>query len=163
MRLLFGFLFICLITACSGCAIKTVKTVEIGYVAGYANKALIATRDSEFKNAVVSEIVEALRNDATYLKIIDVKKLQNESTRDYDAVVIVDTCMAWSLSRRVRSYLAGVDEREKVILLATAKGEDCGPEPLDVDSITSASKMNKVRVIATSIVEKVRLLFASGY
>lgn len=155
----YRFLFVCLVTTSCGCAVKTVKTVEIAHFPGFAQKTLIATRDSEFKNAVVSKTSDLLSKEVAYLKIIDIKRLQDESTFDYDAVVIIDACMAWSLSGSVKSFLAGIEERQKIILLATANVGKWNPELYQIDSITSASEMCSVDEIAVTIVEKLRRLF----
>jgi hypothetical protein len=142
-----------------GCSLQTLKPMEIGNE-NYKKSILIATQPTDFKKAVVAEIIEALKKDVNYIKVIDIKHLKNEPTVAYNAIVIVNTCRAWSLSWKVSRYLEKTAEKEKIILLTTANGEDWQPKDKQVDAVTSASKLNKVDVVAESIVDKVRSLLA---
>jgi hypothetical protein len=138
-----------------GCAVRAVKTTEAGDPwAG--NKVLIATQRSEFKEAVVSRVVEDLRADLCYVKVIDLKALKDEPATEYDAVVVVNTCKAWSLTRGASRFVKNFEDKEKVVLLTTAGGGDWMPKSAGVDSITSASKSQKVDPLADEIVGRVR-------
>ena len=80
-----------------GCAVGTVATVESGDRATEQSRVLIATQKSEFKQAVLHEIRSILENNSCYIKVIDVKKLPNESTEGYHAVIILMN--AWQADR----------------------------------------------------------------
>ena len=92
-----------------GCAVRAVKTTEAGDPRA-GNKVLIATQRSEFKEAVVSRVVEDLRADLCYVKVIDLKALKDEPATEYDAVVVVNTCKAWSLTRGASRFLKNFEE-----------------------------------------------------
>lgn len=147
--------------ALSGCAPCMVREVEIGDKSR-TNRILIATQQSEFKEAVVSKVVDALKNHAGYIKVIGLGKLAEESSEDYDAIAIINACMVWQLDPQASDFLDSVQEKEKVVLLTTAGGEGCRPEKAQVDAITSASKMSKVDRIAETLVNKVRAIMAQG-
>jgi len=138
-----------------GCAVRAIKTTETGDPRA-RNKVLIATQRSEFKEAVVSRIVEDLRKDLHYVKVIDLRALKDEPAREYDAIVVVNTCKAWRMSRGASSFVKSFEEKEKVVLLTTAGGGDWMPKSVGVDAITSASKSQKVDPLADDIVGRVR-------
>ncbi|MCP4689471.1 MAG: hypothetical protein GY859_15565 [Desulfobacterales bacterium] len=153
--------FLILISVCaalSGCALKTVKTVEMGDEMNRGSRILIATQSSEFKETVISGVVHALERDPCYIKMIDVTKLAEESADRYDAIVIVNTCMAYRLNESALKFLDNVGDKEKIILLTTAADERKEYHPVEVDAITSASRMSKADEIAGAIVVKVRAL-----
>jgi hypothetical protein len=138
-----------------GCAARAVKTTEWGDVRA-DQRVLIATQRSEFKEAVVSRILEDLRKDLCYVKVIDLRGLKDEPTAEYDAVIVVNTCKAWSLSRGASRFVKDFEDKEKVVLLTTAGGGDWMPKSAGVDAITSASKSQKVDPLAHEIVGRVR-------
>lgn len=138
-----------------GCAAKAVNTTEWGDLRS-DRKVLIATQRSEFKQAVVSRIVEDLEKDSCYVKVIDLKKLKIDSAAGYDAVVVVNTCKAWSLSRGASKFVKDFPDKSRVVLLTTAGGEDWRPKSVEVDASTSASKEQKADPVADAIAAKVR-------
>jgi len=93
-RLLGSFLsiFSCLL-AC-GCTLKTVDTLKIGDMTTVDSKVLIATQASQFKDEVVAEIKKALGQNVFYIKVLDVKWLPSQSVDDYNAIVVLNRCMA---------------------------------------------------------------------
>lgn len=141
--------------AFSGCAAKAVKTTEWGDLKA-DRRVLIATQRSEFKEAVVSRLVEDLEKDLCYVKVIDLKKLEIDLARYYDAVVVVNTCKAWRLSGGASKFVKAFPDKDKVVLLTTAGGEDWKPKSVEVDAITSASKEQKADPVADEIARKVR-------
>jgi hypothetical protein len=138
-----------------GCAVRAVRTTEWGDL-NAERRVLIATQTSEFKEAVVARIVEGLKEDLYYVKVIDLKALKGEPATEYDAIVVVNTCKAWSMSRGASRFVKNFEEREKVVLLTTAGGGDWMPKLGGLDAITSASKSNKVEPLANEIVGKVQ-------
>ena len=146
----------------SGCA-SQVEVIERGDKS-CGKRVLIATQQSEFKDAVVSGIVEELGKEPCYVKVIDLKKLTDESIESYEVLVIVTTRKIWRLNRHARKFFKHVPEKEegKIILLTTADGEDYEPKVGKVDAITSASKMEKAGAVAERIVSKVRALLAKA-
>ena len=141
--------------AFSGCAAKAVNTTEWGDLKA-DQRVLIATQRSEFKEAVVSRVVEGLEKDLCYVKVIDLKRLEDEPATDYDAVVVVNTCKAWRLTGGALKFVKEFPDKDKVVLLTTTGGEDWKPKSVEVDAITSASTEQKADPVADEIARKVR-------
>lgn len=145
----------------SGCSLGMVKGLERGNK-HCDKRILIATQQSEFKEVVVSRVLDGLVKDACYIKVMDLKKLASESTGKYQAIVILNTCWVWRLNRHARGFLKESSEKERIILLTTANDENWRPKKVQVDAITSASKMDRADSVAERIIEKARLLLAKG-
>ena len=150
-----------LMTVISGCSLGMVKGLEHGNK-HCEKRILIATQQSEFKEVVVSRVLDGLLHDACYIKVMDLKKIAGESTERYQAIVIMNTCWVWRLNRHARNFLKDAREKERIILLTTANDEAWKPKKVEVDAITSASKMDKADSVAKHIIEKVRSLLAKG-
>ena len=118
-------LFLCI--ALWGCTLKTVDTSETGMAKAYVPKVLIATQHTKFKRRVVSEIKDSLKNNSYYIKVIDVRKLKNESTANYNAVVIINRCMAGRPDPRVESFINDVQDKNKIVMLTTGRMESWKP------------------------------------
>ena len=142
-----------------GCAFRAVKTTEAGDPRA-GKRVLIATQQSEFKEAVVSKIVEDLKKDLCYVRVIDLKRLEDQPAADFGAIVVVNTCKAWSLSRGASKFVKRFPDKDRVVLLTTAGGEDWKPKSVEVDAITSASKAQKADPVAEEIVGKVRKILS---
>ena len=142
----------------SGCA-SQVEVIERGD-RNCEKRVLIATQQSEFKDAVVAGIVEELGKEPCYVKVIDLKKLTEESIAHYSALVIVTTCKIGRLNRHARKLFKHVQEEEGKIILLTTVGQKYDSKMGQVDETTSASEMEKAGAVAESIVGKVRALFA---
>jgi hypothetical protein len=123
-------------------------------------KVLIAARSSEFKDAVISRIKEAFKDEVVYMKFIGIDHLKKENGDDYSAVVVINTCMGWNMDRHVKSFVKRQKDQSNVVVLTTSGDGDWMPkmEDYDFDAISSASEMHKVDEIADKIIAKVRLL-----
>ncbi len=138
-----------------GCASQPVATVESGQPAASNQKVLVATQNSKFKRAVVSEIYDGLNQNSIYLKIIDVKALKHHTAAEFSAVVIINRCMAGRPDPRVESFIDHEPQKNKIIVLTTGIQESWKPDAPGVDAITSASVLDKSDQIARSIVKRV--------
>jgi len=127
-----------------------------------AQQVLIAAEASRFKDAVVTEIAEALRQDGHTVNIVPLDKLAGEPTGNYRAILLVNTCHAWRPSSEVRNFLrqARDDERKKLVVLTTAGSGECELEASGVDAISSASKNVRRPAVTQSILDKLRARLA---
>ena len=130
-------------------------TVESGPATASNRKVLVATQNSKFKQAVVSEIYDELKRNSIYLKIVDVKYLKSQSTGEFLAVVIISKSMAGRPDPRVESFIDGHPQKDKFIVLTTGLGKSWKPDAPGVDAISSASVMDKSGQVARSIVDRV--------
>lgn len=120
-------------------------------------RVLVATEQSQFKERLVGQITETLRDEAYFVRLIDVGRLADESSLDYGAIVVVNTCRAWQLDRNVRQFLQHLDdhEKEKIVLLTTRSGS-WTPQLVGVDALTSASEVDRIPALAAAIVANIR-------
>lgn len=162
LRLLGSRLVIIYFLAFSGCTLKTVETTEVGNHQSLNGKVLIATQKSKFKGTVVSEIRNNLGDNVFYVKVVDVKWLPNESADDFNAIVILNRCMAGRPDPRVESFVDDIPDKNKVILLTTGRLNSWKPDSVDIDAMSSASAMSETAPLARSIAEKVLDIIESG-
>jgi uncharacterized membrane protein len=141
-----------------GCASPPVETTESRPVAVSKSRVLIATQKTKFKQDVVSEIRNALNNNSIYIKVVDVKNLRYEGTRDFSAVVIINRALAGRPDPRVESYIDNKPQKNKIIILTTGILDAWKPDTEGVDAMTSASVISKSGKIAKKIVSKVLAL-----
>lgn len=138
------------------------KDIEISEVNEPAleKKVLVASRSSEFKDAVVGKIKEAFKDEQVYMKFIGVELLEKEKATDYDAIVMINTCMSWDMDRNVKGFLKRHEDQSNMIVLTTSGGGDWMPKMKgrNFDAVSAASKKEKVDEIASNIVDKIRLL-----
>jgi hypothetical protein len=144
-----------------GCASPPVATVESGPAAASNKKVLLATQNSKFKRAVVSEIHDELNQNSVYLKIIDIRLLKNQSIAEFSAVVIINKCMAGRPDPRVESFIDSDAQKNKIIVLTTGSLDSWKPDASGVDAMTSASVLDKSDQVAKSIVNRVLALINS--
>ncbi len=120
---------------------------------------LIASRDSEFKRAVVERVAAALEEDGVGVNVRGVKHLsKEESAEDYAAVVLLNRCMSWSMDYGVRRFIRHNPRHERIIVLTTSAPGDWTPPKRrgDFDAISAASEMSRVEGVAGEILARVR-------
>lgn len=123
---------------------------------------LIVTETSRFKDAVVAQVSETLRRDGHVVTTIELERLAMDPTRNYQAIVLINTCRAWRPSSEVRDYLkkASDADKKKLVVLTTAGSAECELRTSGVDAISSASKQTMVDVVSQAVVAKLRTRLA---
>jgi hypothetical protein len=123
-------------------------------------KVLVASRSSEFKDAVVMEIRDAFKEKPVYVKFIGIDNLKEEDASDYSAVVLISTCIAWKLDRHVNGFFNRHGNHNNMIVLTTSGDGDWLPDKKgrNFDAISSASQSVKIKEVANSMIEKIRSL-----
>lgn len=120
-------------------------------------KVLIASRDSEFKQALVDRIVDTFADQAVYIKVVGIEDLAKEDANTYSAVVILNTAMGWTVDVPVETFLQKYGHMESIIVLTTADGGDVLPDMKNrnIDAISSASVMDQADPLADSMINKI--------
>ena len=138
---------------------KDIKISEVNEPA-LEKKVLVASRSSEFKDAVVKKIKEAFKGEQVYMKFIGVELLEKEKAADYDAIVMINTCMSRNMDRNVKGFLKRHEDQSNMIVLTTSGGGDWMPKMKErnFDAISAASKKEKLDEVAGDIVGKIRIL-----
>ncbi len=144
-----------MLLALGGCALKSVEPTEDGRRDARNGRVLIATQKSEFKRTVVSEIKDNLGDNVAYVRIVDVKWLPNETPANYNAIVILNRCMAGRPDPRVETFIDELPQKNKVIVLTTGRLDSWQPDSTEIDAMSSASTMSATSPIARSIADKV--------
>lgn len=123
-------------------------------------KILIASRDSEFKRALVDKITATYENQAVYIKIIGIEALAHENAYDYSATVLINTAMGWTADVEVEQFLDEYGKLSSIIVLTTSDGGDVLPvlEKRQIDAISSASVMDQVQPLADTMIGKINKL-----
>ena len=138
-----------------GCTLKAAETTEVGDRTSLKARVLIATQNSKFKQTVVSDIRDNLGAKVSYVKVVDVKWLPNELDEDFDAIVIINRCMAGRPDPRVESFVDDLPNKHKLVLLTTGRLDSWKPDSPEIDAMSSASTMSETAPIARTISDKV--------
>jgi len=156
------FLFVILLgIGISGCAPRQVMTSTIGAIDS-KERLLIATQESEFKDAVLSKLVKGFEKENIFIEVIDLANLSSKSTDDYRAIVIINDYRFFQINQHTRQFLENVNEydRKKVVLLTTAGSPHLMLEETEVDAISSASKNAKADSVSEMIIKKVNTILS---
>ena len=122
----------------------------------FDQRVLIATQGSEFKDAVVAQVIEHLRQRPVYIKVIDVSLLPGVSAAEWSAVVVLHTWENWKPQLDAKRFLRRVKEPEKVVVLSTSGAGD--EKMAGMDAITASSSMEEVPAYAGEIVARLEPL-----
>jgi hypothetical protein len=132
---------------------------EINNPAEYSTKVLIATQGSEFKDAVLNNVISDLENLEYYIKVIDINNLDNIDPIDWNAICVIHTWEMWKAPKSVESFMANSSTTGNVIVMTTSGS---GYGQLDgIDGLTSASVMTDVESISKQIVKSIKLVISN--
>ncbi|MFH1442272.1 MAG: hypothetical protein ABIH18_09590 [Candidatus Omnitrophota bacterium] len=121
---------------------------------------LIASQNSEYKHALVKDIAQRLKSGKYQTKIIDLNKILAENQADYKAVIIINSCWSGKQTRISRKFLNKLtkDEKQKVVVITTAKDIEWKNQVAGIDAVTAASKMNNIDSISKDILKKINAM-----
>jgi len=124
---------------------------------------LIVSRSSDFKHAILAYLELSLndeldRSGSLYVRFIGIDHLPVEQSEDYDAVVILNTCIASGLDPKVKRFLERETDHDKFIVLTTSGDGDYLPDPAKygVEAISSASTKARVQPVVSRIQDALR-------
>ena len=138
---------------------KDIETSELNQPS-LEKKVLVVSHSSEFKNAIIEKIEEAIKNDSVYVKFTGLKKLRDEDYDRYNAIVLINTCMAGSMDPIANGFLKSQKGKNNILILTTSGGGDWLPKMKyqNFDAIASASEKDKVNSVAKEIIDKIKAL-----
>jgi len=124
---------------------------------------LIMTETSRFKDAVAAQVAETLRRDGHAVTTIELERLATQPARNYQAIVLINTCRAWRPSSTVREFLKSANDadKQKLVILTTANSGECDLGIAGVDAISAASKRAAISAVSQTVVDKVRARLAA--
>ncbi len=107
-------------------------------------KVLIGSQGSDFKNALLEKLTERIRKKDIYIRAIDVTTLSGINEESWDAIILINAIQWYKLQKDVRVFLNSAQTTDRIIMLATSGDGDVKPKEGKIDTITSASKMNRL-------------------
>jgi hypothetical protein len=124
--------------------------------AALERKLLIASRESEFKAAIISRVKSAYADQDIYIRLVGIEELKREDPSSYTAILIINTCMGWDIDWRVKDFLNRSEDLDAIIVLTTADAADSYPQlqGRQVDALSSASVKSKIDPLAAEIIAK---------
>lgn len=139
-------LFVIIQTSC------TKKLTEVRLVPEKPEfKMLIAGDSSEFKDRIRNRIIGQYK-DYLDIHVVNIKSLKTTVAHDYDVVLIMDTCLAWSrFNPSIKTFMKNSDNRKKTVLFMTADDIDWEYSYKEVDAITSASVIENEEQVLSRI------------
>ena len=164
-RILLLYLLCCLLICTQlGCAVPRLlwpqEDIAPSQVTGTAaaQRVLVASRNSEFKNALVDRLKSALQSDGASIEIVGISRLEAVHAKDYSAVVLVGTCIAWGLDPDIQAFLDRQPQQENMIVVTTSGDGTWLPEKKDrgFDAVAAASTMVTVDIVANDVITRIR-------
>lgn len=116
---------------------------------------IIASDSSEFKDSIRNRVIQQYQNEGN-IEVVNIKRLKDIDPTDYDVVLIMDTCLAWSgFNPALNAFLEDNQSKENVVLFMTAGDPDWAYSYQGVDAITSASVVEKEDVKFQEITKQI--------
>lgn len=115
---------------------------------------LIAIQKSDFKSAVVSGIIEHLREKPVYIKVVGISSLSKVKENDWSAALIIQAVQAGKTPSEVKEYLDRAKDLSKVLLVTTSGLGKWENKDRRIDAITAVSKKEELRPLTDTILAK---------
>lgn len=146
-----------LLVLTSGCRMYSVEEREVND-SGLVKKILIAQVATKFKNQLVEKVVDSLKKENCFIKIIELEKLNEIDTSEYSAVLIVNELWAGTIDAEARKFLKKEFNKDKTVLVTTTGDSlvDLGVQK--VDGITSASRIKDTDKIAEKAAKRLKIM-----
>ena len=114
---------------------------------------LMASRSSAFKEALVKKLSADLASQDIGVKIVGIGDLKDIRAEDYDAVVLINTCLAWGLDNEVQAFVDRYPRNNRMIVVTTSGEGVWLPQKEDsaYDAISSASNLTHVDAVAREV------------
>jgi hypothetical protein len=119
-------------------------------------KVLIATRNTEFKNALVEAVLQDLEGEPWAITVTDITDLVVAPAEDYDAIVVIDRLWGGSISGIGSDFIAGLADKDKLVLVVTAHNTRWRHEDEEIDAVTAPSSLPAAAAIAADVAARIR-------
>ena len=115
---------------------------------------LIASDASDFKDAVRRRVFEHYKTYSN-VEVVNIRRLKAIKADDFDAVLIIDTCMGWShFNPTMKAFIDAAHQPDHVILFMTVDDTEWEFTYQSVDAITSASLIEDEERVAANLIQK---------
>jgi hypothetical protein len=122
-----------------------------------SNRILIASQGSEFKNALLTNLIGKIDNDSTYIKVINVSELNDVQDMDWKNIIIINTCIADKINKTANQFILQTNNTNTIIMLITAGDGGWKPINLSVDAISTASRVSYVEELTLKMVNQLQI------
>jgi hypothetical protein len=120
---------------------------------------LLAMESSQFKDSVMIVVKSALEGLSYCVKVIPDDDLDVEVMENYKAAILVNTCHFGRMGGKASKFVKKLNQREKKRVLLFTTGQDkWQPKNIDIDCVSSASRLVSALSVADSIVAKTRVI-----
>jgi len=139
----------------------TAKVKETRFVTkGAIINMIIAADSSDYKDRIRGRLVDRYKDRFT-IEIVNINKLKEIRSWDYDVILIMDTTMGWSrFNKSLKSYLTTLKDRKNVVLFMTADDTEWEFSYKGVDAITAASNTDNEEIIFWQLTESIDKIVA---
>jgi hypothetical protein len=129
---------------------------EVRHVAVNARfNLLIASDASGFKDAVRSRVFDYYTPSGN-VEVVNIGSLKTRKAEDFDAVLIIDTCLGWSrFNPSMKAFLDGAQDPDRVVLFMTVDDTEWDFTYQGVDAITAASTIEDEARVAAVLIQKI--------
>lgn len=118
---------------------------------------LIVSQGSDYKMAVISNVTE---NYKAYYKVVDISKLSDIESENWDAMIIFATIEASTMPKHVVNFIDTFDNKEKLIVAVTAGDADWKTDEFDLDVISTVSKTENIEIVTMNILGRLSLILS---
>jgi hypothetical protein len=116
---------------------------------------LIASDASGFKDAVRSRVFDYYTPSGN-VEVVNIGSLKTRKAEDFDAVLIIDTCLGWSrFNPSMKAFLDGAQDPDRVVLFMTVDDTEWDFSYQGVDAITAASTIEDEARVAAVLIQKI--------
>ena len=123
---------------------------------------IIASDSSAFKDSIRNRIIQQYQDEGS-IDVVNIKRLKEVNPLDYDVVLIIDTCLAWSgFNPSLNTFLEDNQTKDNVVVFMTAGDPDWTYSYKGVDAITSASVVENVEVKVKEILRQIDHILAEN-
>jgi hypothetical protein len=129
---------------------------EVRHVAVNARYSLLIASDaSGFKDAVRGRVFDHYKPSGN-VEVVNIGSLKTRKAEDFDAVLIIDTCLGWSrFNPSMKAFLDGAQDPDRVVLFMTVDDTEWDFTYQGVDAITAASTIEDEARVATVLIQKI--------
>lgn len=128
---------------------------EVNHVAVNARFTLLIASDaSKFKDAVRGRVLDHYKSYSN-VEVVNIGKLKARQANDFDAVLIIDTCLGWTrFNPSMKAFLDDAQNPERVVLFMTVDDTEWDFTYQGVDAITAASHMEDEARVAADLIQE---------
>ncbi len=122
---------------------------------GLEKRLLIVTQESPFKKALTEDIVNRIKGEPVYIRVIDVTELNGVDPTTWTAMVVMHTWEIGEPEEHAAAFVTRAPRRNTIVITTSGGGDQM---IAGVDGITAASKMEDVSRLAATVVDRINAL-----